>query len=157
MQKNSIKSITAMAVAIVVLCGLSAFFVAVQGCFTFISPEKVGVIWSDDLKWLQTLVAGGRMLGGISFFGLVTAFLVESIRGLKRGILFPAGNVTILYMSALAFFIYHFCYSNIGILTGTERNLLLDTDDVAISLIFVLFAMIYKIAVKVSEENSLTI
>lgn len=157
MNKRSIKSITAIAVAIVVLCGLSILIVAVQGYFTFLSPDKVGVLWSEDLKVIQTWVAGGRVLGGASFYALITAFLMKSIKGLKSGILFPAGNVPVLYLCALAFFIYHFCQSNVGLLTGTEQNLLFDTDDLVISFIIVAFAMIYKVAVKVSEENSLTI
>ncbi len=159
MKQNSIKSITAISIAIMVFCGLSAFIVIVQGIFGFVSPEQVGVIWSDEMeiKAFQIFIATGRILGGAFFFGLITAFLVKTIKGLKNGILFPASNVPILYFSALALFVYNFCYNNGGILTGGESNLLLDTDDITISLIVVAFAMIYKIAVKISDENSLTI
>ena len=157
MKQNSIKSITAISVAIIAFCGLSALFVLAQGFIGFISPENVGVIWSEEIKGFQMLVALGRMLGGAAFFGLITAFLIKSIKGLKNGVLFPASNVPVLYFSALALFIYNFCYANGGILTGADHNLLLDTDDITISLIVVAFAMIYKIAVKISDENSLTI
>jgi hypothetical protein len=159
MKQNSIKSITAISIAIMVFCGLSAFIVIVQGIFGFVSPENVGVIWSAEMeiKTFQIFIAIGRILGGAFFFGLITAFLVKTIKGLKNGILFPASNVRILYFSALALFVYNFCYNNGGILTGGESNLLLDTDDITISLIVVAFAMIYKIAVKISDENSLTI
>ena len=157
MKQNSIKSITAISIAIMVFCGLSALLVIVQGFFGFVSPEKVGVVWLDEMKTFQIFIASGRILGGAFYFGLITAFLVKTIKGLKNGILFPASNVRILYFSALALFVYNFCYNNGGILTGGESNLLLDTDDIAISLILVVFAMIYKIAVKISDENSLTI
>lgn len=157
MKQNSIKSITAISIAIMVFCGLSALLVIVQGFFGFVSPEKVGVVWLDEMKTFQIFIATGRILGGAFYFGLITAFLVKTIKGLKNGILFPASNVRILYFSALALFVYNFCYNNGGILTGGESNLLLDTDDIAISLILVVFAMIYKIAVKISDENSLTI
>jgi hypothetical protein len=157
MKQNSIKSITAISIAIMVFCGLSALLVIVQGFFGFVSPEKVGVVWLDEMKTFQIFIATGRILGGAFYFGLITAFLVKTIKGLKNGILFPASNVRILYFSALALFVYNFCYNNGGILTGGESNLILDTDDIAISLILVVFAMIYKIAVKISDENSLTI
>lgn len=157
MKQNSIKSITAISVAIIAFCGLSALFVLAQGFIGFISPENIGVIWSEEIKGFQMLVALGRMLGGAAFFGLITAFLIKSIKGLKNGVLFPASNVPVLYFSALALFIYNFCYANGSILTGADHNLLLDTDDITISLIIVVFAMIYKIAVKISDENSLTI
>ena len=157
MKQSSIKSVSGMSVAILVFCGLSALFVSVQGCVTFLSPEQVGTVWLDELKGFQVLVAVGKILGGVSFFGLIAAFLIKSIRALKNGILFPAANVPVLYWSAFVLFVYNFCKSNVGILTGSEHNLLLDLDDVAVSLIFVVFAMLYKIAVKVSDENSLTI
>lgn len=157
MKQNSIKSITAISIAIMAFCGLSALLVIVQGFVGFVSPEQVGVIWSDELMAFQIVVASGRILGGVAFFALITAFLVKTIRGLKNGVIFPASNVPILYLCALTLFIYNFCYSNGGIMTGTSKNLLLDTDDIAISLILVVFAMIYKIAVRISDENSLTI
>lgn len=156
MKKNSTKSITAIAVIIIIFCALSAALAIAQGIITLIKPSAYGVVWSDTGKGLQLLVAIGRPLGGAAFFGLITAFLVKTIKGLKNGIIFPSANVPILYLSALALFIYNFCYSNGGILTGKDA-LLIDTDDVGISLIFVVFAMLYKIAVRVSEENSLTI
>ena len=156
MKKNSIKSITVVAVIIILFCALSAFFVIGQGIVMLIKPENIGVVWNDADKILQIIIAIGRPLGGAAFFGLITAFLIKTIKGLRNGILFPSANVTILYLSALALFIYNFCYSNGWVLTGTNA-LLIDTDDVGISMIFVVFAMIYKIAVKVSEENSLTI
>ncbi|MBE6216877.1 MAG: DUF2975 domain-containing protein [Bacteroidales bacterium] len=157
MKQNSLKSITMVSVIIIVFCALSAALVVMQGIVSFIKPENMGVTWSDSVKGFQLFVAIGRPLGGIIFFGLITTFLVKTIKGLKNGNLFPAANVPVLYVSAIALFIYNFCYSNGGILTGSAHNILIDTDDVAISLIVVVFAMIYRIAVKVSEENSLTI
>ena len=157
MNRSSIKSITMVSVMIIVFCALSAAFVVMQGIMAFVKPENIGVAWSDSVKGFQLFVAIGRPLGGALFFGLITTFLVKTIKGLKNGSLFPAVNVPILYASAIALFIYSFCYSNVGILTGSEHNLLIDTDDVVVSLILVVFAMIYRIAVKVSEENSLTI
>ena len=44
-----------------------------------------------------------------------------------------------------------------GIASGVERNLLINLDDVIVLLVIIIFAIIYKFAVKVSEENSLTI
>lgn len=81
----------------------------------------------------------------------------NSLKSLRNGILFPKCNVGILYGSAASFFLYRFCDSNIGIVCGAERNILLNTDDLMASLIIVIFAVIYKVAVKVSMENSLTI
>ena len=92
MKQNSIKSITAVSVIIIIFCALSAFIVIGQGIVMFIKPENIGVIWSDENKGLQLLVAIGRPLGDAAFFGLITTFLIKTIKGLKDGILFPSGN-----------------------------------------------------------------
>lgn len=64
MKQNSIKSITAVSVIIIIFCALSAFIVIGQGIVMFIKPENIGVIWSDENKGLQLLVAIGRPLQG---------------------------------------------------------------------------------------------
>lgn len=71
MKQNSIKSITAVSVIIIIFCALSAFIVIGQGIVMFIKPENIGVIWSDENKGLQLLVAIGHPLQGS---GISTGF-----------------------------------------------------------------------------------
>ena len=57
-------------------------------------------------------------------------------------------------------FVYMFCYDNmalVGIANDAVRQIAIDLNTVVCSLTFVVFALMYKIAIKVSEENSLTI
>ncbi|MBQ8421485.1 MAG: hypothetical protein IJX11_04405 [Bacteroidales bacterium] len=157
MKQNSTKSIKAVSVIIITFCTLSALFVFGQTYAMYAVPDGMNVKWSDSLKGFQISIIIGRTVGAAVFFGLISAFLIKTIKGLESGVLFPAANVPILYLSAIFLFVYNFSTSNGGIVTGAEEALLIDTDDVIFSLIFVVFAMIYKIAVKVSEENSLTI
>ena len=89
MKQNSIKSITAISIAIMVFCGLSALLVIVQGFFGFVSPEKVGVVWLDEMKTFQIFIASGRILGGAFYFGLITAFLVILYTHTKSDIIVP--------------------------------------------------------------------
>lgn len=156
MKQNSITSITIVSVIVIVFCAVSAIFVIAQGAVYLMNPEGAGVVWSESQKILQWFLLIGRPSAGAAFFAFITAFLVKTIKGLKSGVLFPASNVPLLYVSAIVLFINNFCYSNGGVLTGADA-LLIDTDDIVMSLIFIVFAMIYKIAVKVSQENSLTI
>ena len=157
MKKNSTKSLKWLAGVAIFLCVASALHVTLQGIGAIISPESFGVKWFKDLEWLQIAVLIGRMAGGIAFSVLFTLFIINSLKAFDNGILFPECNVGILYGAAASFFVYRFFYNNMGIAAGTERNLLLNTDDLIVLLVLIIFAIIYKVAVQVSKENRLTI
>ena len=111
-------------------------------------------------KWIQVTVLVGRTLGGLVFSALLYAFTINTINGYKAGVLFPRKNFGILMACSVALFIYVFCYDNMQILGVSNypvRQIELDLNTVVSSLTFVVFALLYKVAIKVSEENSLTI
>lgn len=107
----------------------------------------------------QTVLVG-RMVGGLVFSALLYAFTINTIKGYKAGVLFPRKNFGILIACSVALFVYMFCYDNmalVGIANDAVRQIVLDLNTVVCSMTFVVFALMYKIAIKVSEENSLTI
>ena len=157
MKQNSTKSLKWPSAVVLLLCAVTAVHVTLQGIGTLIDPSGFGVNWTEDIKWLQMTIMIGRMIGGLAFSILMGAFIINSVKSLKNGIPFPRRNVGILYGTAASLFIYKFFQSNLGIVTGSERNLLIDTDNLTIALMIIIFAIIYNVAVKVSEENSLTI
>ena len=54
--------------------------------------------------------------------------------------------------------VYSFFNLNIDIIGATNEHLLkLDTESVVLTLLFAIFALMYHIAEKISEENNLTI
>ena len=100
------------------------------------------------------------MVGGLVFSALLNAFTINTTKGYKSGVLFPRKNFGILIACFVALFVYMFCYDNmalVGIANDAVRQIVLDLNTVVCSLTFVVFALMYKIAIKVSEENSLTI
>lgn len=157
MKRNTTKSMMAVAILIIIFCVLNALHAAVLGIAGIISPDEHGIVLMEEVKAVQISMIIGIVIGGVTFCGLMTTFIIKSIKAVRNGVLFPACNVRILYFSALALFVYRFCYGNTHILNGTDRNITLNIDDLVMPMIMVLFAMIYKIAVTVSEENSLTI
>jgi len=157
MKTNSTKSLKWLSAIVMLLCAVTALHVCIQGIGCFIDSAAFGVNWTTDLKWLQMTILIGRMTGGVAFSILMCAFIIISLKSFKNGILFPRCNVGILYGTAASLFIYRFFQSNLGIVTSAERNLLINTDDIIIALMIVIFAIIYNVAVKVSEENNLTI
>ena len=62
----------------------------------------------------------------------------------------------ILMACSVALFVYMFCYSNmalVGLASDAVRQIILDLNTVVCPLTFVVFALMYKIAIRVSEEE----
>ena len=155
MKKNSTKSLKW-------LTGIAVFFsliatarITVQTLGFFYGRPQPAV-WIDGLEVFQGSIAILRLLGGIALFGLLIAFLLNSIKGLKSGVLFPRKNISILFWAAAASFIFLFCNTNIDLVLG-KRVFQLDIQEILVPTIICAFAIMYKVACKVSEENSLTI
>ena len=112
MKKNSTKSLKW-------LTGVAAFFsliatarMAVQ-TVGFFYGRPYPAIWIDGLEVFQGSIAIFRLLGGIALFGLLIAFLLNSIKGLDSGVLFPQKNLRNLFCPGPASFLFLLCNSNI--------------------------------------------
>lgn len=155
MKQNSTKSLKW-------LTGIAVFFslfatarMTVQ-TVGFFYGKPYPAVWIDGLEVFQGSIAIFRLLGGLALFGLLIAFLLNSIKGLNNGVLFPRKNISTLFCTAAASFVFLFCNTNIDLVLG-ERVLKLDIQEILVPTIICAFAIMYKAAVKVSEENSLTI
>ena len=158
MEKNSTKKLYTVLGIILFLSTVNALHVTCQGIGGLVNPDSFGIRWMDSEKWIQVTVLIGRMIGGLAFSALLYAFTVNTIKGFKAGVLFPRKNIGILMACSVALFVYVFCYDNMQLVgINAARQLELNLNTVVSSLVFVVFALMYKVAVKVSEENSLTI
>lgn len=160
MKKNSTKKLCTVLGIILFISTVNALHATCQGIGGLISPESFGIEWLEMDKWMQITVLVGRMVGGLVFSALLYAFTINTIKGYKAGVLFPRKNFGILIACSVALFVYMFCYDNmalVGITNDAVRQIVLDLNTVVCSMTFVVFALMYKIAIKVSEENSLTI
>ena len=160
MKNNSTKKLYTVLGIILFLSTVNALHVTFQGIGGLVCPESFGIQWLDTDKWMQVTVLIGRMVGGLAFSALLYAFTINTVKGYKAGVLFPRKNFAILMACSVALFVYVFCYDNmqlVGLPNDAVRQIELDLNTVVSSLTFVVFALMYKVAVKVSEENSLTI
>ena len=160
MKNNSTKKLYTVSGIILCISTVNALHVTCQGIGGLISPESFGIEWLEMDKWMQITVLVGRMVGGLVFSALLYAFTINTIKGYKAGVLFPRKNFGILIACSVALFVYMFCYDNmalVGIANDAVRQIVLDLNTVVCSMTFVVFALMYKIAIKVSEQNSLTI
>ena len=155
MKQNSTKSLKW-------LTGIAVFFSLIATArmtvqtVGFFYGRPYPAVWIDGLEVFQGSIAIFRLLGGIALFGLLIAFMLNSIKGLNNGVLFPRTNISTLFCTAAASFVFLFCNTNIDLVLG-KRVLQLDIQEILVPTIICAFAIMYKAAVKVSEENSLTI
>ena len=125
------------------------------GCF-FGYPVAQPAVWIDGIKYFQGAIAIFRFLGAATIFGCIIAFLINSIKALNDGLLFPKKNVAILFATAAASFVFLFCDTNMSLVFG-ERMIQLGFVEILVPVIISAFAIIYDVAVKVSKENRLTV
>lgn len=157
MKQNSTKSLKW-------LFGLAIFsgtfylaLLSVQTCsLLFGTPNPSQVEWTDGIRFLQASVVTLNFVGAIALFTFLTLFIFNSIKALNDGTLFPRKNVGLLFGCAAATFISQLCGSNMHLLNGT-RAINIGFAEVIVPAVICIFAIIYRVAVQVSEENSLTI
>ena len=155
MKQNSTKSLKWLtgAAAFFSLIAVARMTVQTVG---FFYGRPYPAVWIDGLEVFQGSIAIFRLLGVIVLTGLLIAFLLNSIKGLNSGVLFPRKNISILFCAAAASFVFLFCNTNIDLVLG-KQVFKLDIQEIIVPTIICAFAIMYKVACKVSEENSLTI
>lgn len=156
MKKNSTKSLKWLTGGVIVVCLMALALITVQsfGFFTGI-PQKA--VWIEGYKGMQISFIILRLVGAIVSFALLLAFLFNSIKAKKNGVLFPRKNVGILFGLAASTFITLFCMENMHLMTGTTKYISFGFDELFVPIIICIVALIYRDAVQVCEENSLTI
>ena len=125
--------------------------------WTNIGPEPVK--WIEGHEGLQCTVLAIWWFTGVAFNLLMLMFTINSTRRLKAGTLFPASNVGILFGCAAAHLFYKLATQNMPILFEARRSITLDLgyDELLITTFICIFAIVYKVAGMIAEENSLTI
>lgn len=157
MKKNSTKSLKWL-FALAIIFG--TLYLALKGVQTssllFGAPNPSEVEWIDSIRLLQTSVIILNFAGAIALFTILTLFIFNSIKALKDGTLFPKKNVGLLFGCAAAAFVCYFCDSNMHLINGI-RTINFGFAEIIVPVVICIFAIIYRIAVQVCEENRLTI
>lgn len=160
MKKESTKGLYTVLGISLFLAVFNAIHVSLYCIGGILRPENWGIEWLEHDTWMQYAVLIGRMVGGLAFSALLTIFIYNTAKAAKEGTLFPKQNFPVLIGSAVSLFVYRFFYDNTDLLNlaaDQTRAICISTDSLLFALIIVAFALMYRIASKVSEENNLTI
>ena len=142
------------------LCTVSIVWIIAQSYFISTQSGEGCIHWHEDLYPMQLVIFIGRLLFKTSFYALIMVFLAKQLKAIKSGVLFPSVNTRIMYAIAACYFIGENCSDNIStsvLFEGNTGSFVIDGDTWIYTAVLVVFAIMYNIAVKVSEENNLTI
>jgi hypothetical protein len=157
MKKRLQKSLTGICLFII-LIGSASVLVTVDQTFGYFGePVEQAISWSEDIMALQMAIVILRCVSLMAFFGCLLLFIINFVHSIKAGQLFPRKSIPRLFVCAAVSFIYFLCNDNLHIVTSAERNFVITMESVIVPLVILVFAFMYKAAVQVSEENSLTI
>ena len=164
MKKSTRILLIAVTILVCLICLSNAVYIIIQGggMAGLYGVRLYGVNmeraqWNQEVLGLQRFIFWGWLTAGLVFDALLAVFMIRSLLAVRSGILFPKAN-TFLPMAASAVnLVYNICHSNIGIVLHSERLFTIDNADLLLPLILLAFSLIYGIAVRVSEENQLTI
>ena len=155
MKKDSSKSLIWLTGAVIVLGVLALAIITVQS-FGFFTGTPQKAVWIEGFKGMQVSIIILKLIGSITCFFLLLAFLFNSIKAQKDRVLFPRKNIGLLFGLAATSFFTLLCSGNMHIVMG-ERYINIGFTELIVPIMICIVALIYRNAVQVSEENNLTI
>lgn len=113
----------------------------------------------EGYETAQISIIMAYSLLAVALIVVQTIFLMKQLLGMKNGVLFDKKSVKYLIMWAVLWVFYDFCAGNVGqMVINCEFNRIVVHGTIfGIPAIAVVFALLYRMAADVAEENDLTI
>lgn len=156
MKTKSFKTLTAIAAVAIFFCVLNAVWVCVQS-YNLYTTENNFLTFEKQPHFIFMAIFYGRLIFSPLYNGLLITFLVKQLIAIKKGTLFPRVNIRIIFLIAACYFIGSFSHDNYALLHFENNPLMINDSTITYTLMFIIFGIIYKVAVDVAEENNLTI
>lgn len=160
MKTKSYKRMIGVTIFASLLCAANIVWIITQSYFISTQSGEGCIHWHEELYPVQMVIFIGRLLFKTSFYALIMIFLAKQLKAIKNGVLFPSVNTRIIYAIATCYFIGESCSENLStslLFDGNTGSFIINGDTWLYTAMLVVFAIVYNIAVKVSEENNLTI
>ena len=158
MKNSTQKSIQRLAVAILIIGGLTLIYTYAEMISLFSQNSFFrSVTWNPDMKGWQIFILAARFVGVTLLYALCCVFLLRTIAGLKKGVIFPKSNISVIRWTALAVALLAFVHTNYDFAVKGESALMLDSNVILAPLIVLLFAGLYKMAYLAAKDSNLAI
>lgn len=156
MKTKNFKTLTAITAFAIFFCVINAVWVCVQS-YNIYTEENNFLTFTKGARFIYMAIFYGRLIFLPLYNILLITFLAKQLVAIKNGILFPRANVALLFIAAAFYFIGNFFTDNLSLLYFENNPLMINDTTVIYTLLFIIFGILYKVAVDVSEENNLTI
>lgn len=168
MKNQTISTSKFLCYSVLCFCSLWAliFIVRVLRFANIITFDLVGYMNVVPVKWIENASATvvtiqwaeliGYIITSAVMIGIIFAFIIKLLKGLKSNQVFTQCNTRLLFALATTSFFFELFQTNEHILRGV-REVIISSELFTTPMIILLVAMLYSLAVKASEENKLTI
>lgn len=167
MEKSAIKSCKLACSMAVCLWSIYALVFVLRimryaGLITFnvyMGIDIAPIAWYEDdpdaqiAQWIELV---GYVLTTVSVLFITLRLIIATRRGIATNQVFTRSNARLLMWLAGFLFLHIFFTDNIGIIYGS-RQLVINASPFISCMVVLIVAMLYNMAVGVSEENNLTI
>ena len=152
MKEKTIKTIKGISIAIMIL--MTA--VTVMDLYFWIERWQ-NVNWIDEhIGWQKSIIIS-YIVSTLMLTAAVICFIINIMKGLKKGIIFNRINTYVIYASAIIFFLYSFMQSTVDDVFKGVYVWSINTNMLICPLLIIILGLLHKLAVEASEENNLTI
>lgn len=144
--------------SLISLCYVALFFCAlfiVTSIGQFIKGIN-GMPWLEEIKSIQSLIFYGKYSMFFLLFVLLSAVIVNTIKGIKQNNPFPKANVALIYAIAAVDTVVKFCSDNWHVFNG-ESYLGIEDDVIITPILIVILGILYSVAHKASIDSNLSI
>ena len=156
MKTKGFKTLITITALAIFFCLLNAVWTCVQS-YNIYTAENNFLTFDKEPRFIFTAIFYGRLIFTPLYNALLITFLVKQLVAIKKGILFPRINVRIIFLIAACYFIGSFSHDNHALLHFQNNPIMIHDSTITYTLLFIIFGIIYKVAVDVAEENNLTV
>lgn len=110
----------------------------------------------DDDLWAQWIVLIGYIATSAIILPISFCFIYKTIKGIKSNEIFTRSNARALKWLPAIIFFYTLFTDNLGIVYGSHE-IYVSSSPIVCTVVTLIVAMLYNLAVNASEENRLTI
>ena len=158
MKKNNIKWMKATGIVVIIIC---CFWFGLGAILDVLNATVIDggyMKWNPDRITWQIYIIAGYLLTSVGFAAVMTLLISNILSGLKKNVLFTAGNAKLIFLSG---FIYMFLVNfreNFGFAVKGASEMVFPFPDMVVpALVITIFGYLYTMAIDIKEENDLTI
>lgn len=113
----------------------------------------------ESYEILQASIATGYCVFALALIAVQMIFLVKQMKNIQNGLLFDKSNAKYLVIWGVLWAIYNFMASNVFVMVlhNDFDVIIIDGTTIGVPIIAFTFAILYRMAADVAEENNLTI